>query len=165
MGPLEPGRRGLRAIQTGDPSKPEVIEPRRTRLVDEDIILRLGTVRYHHRRPTNRERKQNILLSKLHGRSQVNARRTGRDKYRATEVPSAGTQRNLIRNESTHQLQPAGVWIFSDVVPHVSVRHPFGHHAEGCRCSGDSKERNDVGMRNPLPHNRLLIKNLVVKVS
>ena len=92
----------------------------------------------------------------------MSAKITDRDKHQVTEILSAGTRHNPVKNESTNQLQSAGVWISFDVVPHVSVRHPFRHHAEGRRCLGDSKERNDVGMGNSLPRNRRLIKDLVV---
>ena len=40
MRPLKPGRRSFCTVETSNAGEPEVIEPRTTRLVDEDILLR-----------------------------------------------------------------------------------------------------------------------------
>ena len=45
MGSLEPSRGSLRTVETSDTGEPEIVEPRTTHLINEDIILRLEMVR------------------------------------------------------------------------------------------------------------------------
>jgi len=60
----------------------------------------------------------------------------------------------------TYELYPIHFWVLLDVVPYITVRHPLRHHGKWGGAIGHSKERYDVGMRQPLPHGDLLVKDL-----
>ena len=47
----------------------------------------------------------------------------------------------------------------------MSVGHPLRYHAKGRRCLRNSKEWDDVGVGNPLPHHHLLAEYLMPMVS
>ena len=79
VGSLEPNRRSLRAVQTGDPGKPKVVESRTTRLVNENIILKWEMVSHYQLRPSIGERNRAVPLSNPHARSRGSVRTINRD--------------------------------------------------------------------------------------
>ena len=64
-----------------------------------------------------------------------------------------------------YELQPIHIWVILDVVPYISARHPLRHHREWGGGIGNSKERDDVGMRQPFPHGNLLVKDLKKRID
>ena len=60
----------------------------------------------------------------------------------------------------TYELYPIHFWVLLDVASYIPVRHPLRHHGKWSGAIGNSKERDDVGMRQPFPHSDLLVKDL-----
>ena len=60
----------------------------------------------------------------------------------------------------TYELYPIHFWVLLDVASHIPVRHPLRHHGKWSGAIGNSKERDNIGMRQPFPHSDLLVKDL-----
>ena len=66
-----------------------------------------------------------------------------------------------VRNKFTHQANAIHLWVLSHIFGYPPIFHPITNNFERWRClGGNSKERNDVWMRQPLPYNNFFIEYL-----
>ena len=69
----------------------------------------------------------------------------------------------LIRRKKkggTHESEPIRVWVTRDVLLEFPTRHPRGDELE--RLKRDTKEGNDVWVRQTFPHDSLAVECLLV---
>ena len=66
--------------------------------------------------------------------------------------------------EVSYKLQPVHPWVLFDELPYIPIRHPLQHYGEWGGSICDSKERDNVGMRQSFPHGNFLVKNLKKRV-